>query len=333
MKRRCSGLSCVLAIEKPVGMSSHDVVNLCRRVFGSTRVGHCGTLDPLAAGVLIVCIGPSTRLENYIVGHAKSYDFSISFGCSTTTDDAGGDILKQSAVPEEFKNFDFANEAVASIVGIQMQVPPAYSAIKVDGKKACSEARKGNNLKLKAREVEIVSAKLLGIEQRDLEASTEVIWNLSTCVTSGTYIRSIARDLGEKLACPAHISSLVRTKCSSVGIESCLKISEIESLLSDEHNKLEDALLFARKNCIDPASILGFEILMVDESILKKIENGNAIDISCILGSSAAHPHNFEDGKKYLLADENLVYAIYEFIAESAQLKSCCKFSIGVLRG
>ena len=134
LKRGASGLSLVVGVDKPSGMTSHDVVNACRRIFGERRVGHTGTLDPLATGVLPICIGPATRLDQYLVGHDKTYQARISFGASTDTCDALGAIVERAPVPSTVGEKRVARACLADMVGWQMQIPPAYSAIKVNGK-------------------------------------------------------------------------------------------------------------------------------------------------------------------------------------------------------
>ncbi len=162
-KRGTTDLSLMVAVDKPSGMTSHDVVNRVRRIFGERRVGHTGTLDPLASGVLPVCIGPATRLDHYLVGHDKSYVVSIVFGAATDTDDAEGAVIRTGEVPDEVFDPFFASAFVASLVGKSKQLPPVYSAIKVGGKKACDEARRGRIIDLTPRDIEVSSAELLGI--------------------------------------------------------------------------------------------------------------------------------------------------------------------------
>ena len=141
MKRGESGLSLVIGVDKPSGMTSHDVVNRCRRIFGEKRVGHTGTLDPLASGVLPICIGPAARLGAYLTGHDKAYRATIAFGVGTDTDDCEGAVTRTAPVPVEVGDRAFAEQFVAQMVGPQKQLPPAYSAIKVNGKKSYSTMR------------------------------------------------------------------------------------------------------------------------------------------------------------------------------------------------
>ena len=148
MKRGESGLSLVVGVDKPSGMTSHDVVNRCRRIFGEKRVGHTGTLDPLASGVLPICIGPATRLGAYLTGHDKAYRATIAFGVGTDTDDCEGTVTRTGEAPVEAGDRSFAEQAVEQMLGPQKQMPPAYSAIKVNGKKSYEAAREGHIIEL-----------------------------------------------------------------------------------------------------------------------------------------------------------------------------------------
>ncbi|MBQ3106575.1 MAG: tRNA pseudouridine(55) synthase TruB, partial [Eggerthellaceae bacterium] len=165
MKRGSSGLSLVVAVDKPSGMSSHDVVNRCRRIFGEKRVGHTGTLDPLASGVLPICVGPAARLDAYMTNHDKRYVVQVVFGASTDTDDCMGSVLNTGSVPSRLYSEEFATDFVAGLVGKHRQLPPVYSAIKVNGEKACDAARKGRIIDLTPREIEVYDARLVSMEE------------------------------------------------------------------------------------------------------------------------------------------------------------------------
>ena len=196
-QRGASGLSLVVGVDKPSGMTSHDVVNACRRIFGERRVGHTGTLDPLATGVLPVCIGPATRLDQYLVGHDKTYRARIAFGVSTDTYDALGTVTQRSFVPSDVSDARVARACLADMVGYQLQIPPAFSAIKVQGKKAYEQARSGCEVELESRKITVYEAELLDISN---EGETSFVnWDVRFTVSSGTYIRAFARDLGARL--------------------------------------------------------------------------------------------------------------------------------------
>ena len=250
-KRGSSGLSLLLAIDKPKGMTSHDVVNRVRRVFGEKRVGHMGTLDPLASGVLCVAVGPATRLDAFMSGHNKTYVMDIAFGCATTTDDAEGEVISRGEAPSDLLNEQIAREVVASLVGKGKQLPPVYSAVKVNGQKSYAAARKGNVIDLKPRDFEVLSATLLSVEKKQLgellpavqEGSELVpVWRVSMEVSGGTYMRSIARDLGKRIGCGAFVSELRRSALDAVSIEECISLEYLETFEGDPASIAVDPL-------------------------------------------------------------------------------------------
>lgn len=262
LKRGESGVSCVVGIDKPAGMTSHDVVNETRRIFGEKRVGHAGTLDPLASGVLLVCVGAATRLTNYFVGHNKSYLADIAFGTETDTDDAQGSVIKRAQVPSSVYDSEFASSFIQTLTGKFMQEPPRYCALKKNGKKACDQARKGEAFTLESRAVEIYSARLISILQPDTECNY-IRWRVEFFVSKGTYIRSIARDVGRALNSAAHISSLRRTQLG------CLDISQCVTL--DQLNK-------QKKVCaLDPVALLGYRVMFANDEMYERVKNGNAL--------------------------------------------------------
>ncbi len=201
-KRGESGLAGILVVDKPEGLTSHDVVNRVRRALGEKRVGHAGTLDPMATGVLVVLVGPATRLAPYLTAAEKRYRAQIVFGSATDTDDAEGRTIRAAPVPDEAADPFFAAATVAALVGEHDQVPPAFSAIKVDGKTAYREARAGEALELEPRRISVLDARLVGVE-----VEPEVAWDVQFEVSKGTYIRALARDLGEAMCSAAHLGA------------------------------------------------------------------------------------------------------------------------------
>src|SRR3954447_7456527 len=190
-----------LNLDKPVGLTSHDVVARVRRIVGQKRVGHGGTLDPAASGVLPVGLGEATRLLEYLVDGRKRYQAVVELGRTTTTDDAEGDTVLLRPIPD-------VDEAVlrtmlASLTGTIEQVPPMYSALLVEGRRLYDLARKGVTLDLEARSVEIDQIDLVQWERPRL--------TIDVICGKGTYIRALARDLGEQLGCGAHLCALRRT--------------------------------------------------------------------------------------------------------------------------
>lgn len=215
-------LSGLLVVDKPVGPTSHDVVGRVRRAAGTRRVGHAGTLDPLAGGVLLVCVGQATRLVEYLVGLDKVYETTVRLGQSTTTYDAEGDVTAERPVAVS------AEEIVAALDAfrgpIRQRVPP-FSAVKRDGQPLYKKARRGEAIDLPDREVTIRILELLSYEPPLL--------TLRMDVSSGTYVRSLAHDLGQALGCGGHVVALRRT---SVG-----RFNQVEAIALEELTP--DALL------------------------------------------------------------------------------------------
>lgn len=227
----------VYVVDKPLNLTSHDVVSRARRAIQTRRVGHTGTLDPLASGVLVLCVGDSTKLVQFMERDSKDYLAFISLGAATPTLDAEGPVAESAPVP------DFSAEQVRSVlsafIGPQQQVPPQYSALQVGGVRAYAAARAGGQLDLPARAVTIHELTLLG-QSADLSAAPRTFapgangrWTASDTglkvslppalgdfptllvwarVGSGTYLRSLARDVGAALGVPAHLSGLIRTR-------------------------------------------------------------------------------------------------------------------------
>jgi tRNA pseudouridine55 synthase len=196
-----STISGVLVVDKPVGLTSHEVVQIIRRGTNIRRAGHTGTLDPRASGVLVVLIGPAVRLSEYVSASDKRYQAVIQLGTATDTYDADGQILSTNLVNISEDEFE---EALQSFVGEIEQVPPPYSAVKVKGRKAYDMARKGEDVDLAPRKITVYSLELLEW------APPEVV--IDVYCSSGTYIRSLANDLGKMLGCGAHLVGLRRTK-------------------------------------------------------------------------------------------------------------------------
>ncbi len=196
-------------------MTSHDVVAKVRKRLGTKKVGHAGTLDPMATGVLVLGIGSATRLLQYITDGAKEYEATIRLGISTHTDDREGDVLESKSaahlIDSEIRDF------LAGLIGTIMQKPSSVSAIKIDGKSAHQRVREGEVVDIPAREVEIYE-----IEIKEIRRSAEVIdIDIRVRCSAGTYIRSIARDLGAALKVGGHLTALRRTLVSPFSIAEC----------------------------------------------------------------------------------------------------------------
>jgi tRNA pseudouridine55 synthase len=193
-------------VDKPAGVTSHDVVQQVRRIYAERSIGHLGTLDPFATGLLVLLLGRATRLANFLDMEPKVYEAVISFGAETDTDDSTGTVIRQAALPAEAA----IREAVRSLTGTISQVPPAYSAKSVDGTRAYDAARRGEPLELQPVEVAVHSWEIREIHSASLSATV-------TC-SGGTYIRALARDLGRLTSSAAHLGSLRRTRVGSFDI-------------------------------------------------------------------------------------------------------------------
>lgn len=211
-----------LVVDKAPGMTSHDVVAISRRALGTRKVGHAGTLDPMATGVLVIGFGNGTRLLQYITDGDKSYTATIVLGASTTTDDHEGEITATADAScvdhEEIKRI------LATMVGEIMQRPTNVSAIKVDGKRAYDRARSGEEFELPARKVTISQLDVLKIRQK--EATTLV--DIEVTCSAGTYIRAIARDLGAELKVGGHLNVLRRTRVAGFTLDQGIGIDQLK---------------------------------------------------------------------------------------------------------
>jgi tRNA pseudouridine55 synthase len=192
-----------LLVDKPAGVTSHDVVAIVRRALNTKSVGHTGTLDPFATGLLVVLVGKATRLARFLDGFEKEYEAVVRLGQGSDTDDGTGELTALSAIGYPLSE-DRIRSALKEFVGTQMQMPPAFSAKKIDGQRAYARARKGEEVVLKAVEVTIHRVELLRYEWPDA--------TIRATVSTGTYLRSLARDLGKQLGTEAHCAELRRTR-------------------------------------------------------------------------------------------------------------------------
>ena len=323
MKRGTSGLSLVVAVDKPIGMTSHDVVNRCRRIFNERRVGHTGTLDPLATGVLPICVGPATRLDRYMTGHDKRYRVTMRFGFETTTDDSQGDPTVAGPVGDDLLDGDFAETYVEGLVGTRKQIPPAYSAVKVGGRKAYEIARAGEEVELEPRDIEIYHSKLVERTRGD----DGLKWVIDFSVSKGTYIRALVRDIGRELGSPAHVSALQRRSAGKIALEECVSLDTLETL--------------GVKAAIDPTLLLGYRIAFADD-FEKQVNAGAALEMGALFEQTSAYcsctsslspsPERPYDGELVSVIVANRLKAIYRYDAKTNRLKPDCVFSLSIAR-
>lgn len=219
----------ILCVNKPIGFTSHDVVNKLRRLYNTKKVGHTGTLDPMATGVLIVLIGRAVKASEYLMSQKKAYVAGLKLGLTSDTEDISGKILTRS---DDLPSKDEVFAACREFVGEIMQIPPMYSALKVNGKKLVDIARSGETIEREARPI--------NVHRLDCECVNEESGDylLSVECSKGTYIRTICADIGSRLGCGGLMSSLERRENCGFSINESHTLSEIESLSIEERNSL-----------------------------------------------------------------------------------------------
>jgi tRNA pseudouridine55 synthase len=217
----------VLLVDKPKGLTSHDVVYRLRRKLQMKKIGHAGTLDPMATGVLVMLIGKATRISQYLMSVDKIYEGEATFGVITDSQDAEGEVMETRPVPELSESQ--VRDVMKTFLGDQYQTPPMHSAIKIDGVKLYQLARKGEVVEREPRFIRIAAFEMLSF------ALPKVSFRLDC--TKGTYVRTVANDLGQKLGCGAHLSALRRTGSGQFKIDQCLPLDEIEKLSLPEIEK------------------------------------------------------------------------------------------------
>lgn len=211
----------VLNIDKPQGITSHDVVDIVRKIFPGIKIGHTGTLDPIATGVLPICIGKATKLSDELLSENKVYKVKMLLGVETDTYDITGKIVFANTLNEDEI---YIKERIKRFIGKSSQIPPIYSAIKIKGKKAYEYARNGENVSLKPREIEIFNIDDIDVNLRKRQVSFVV-----SC-TKGTYIRSLVHDIGIKLGCGATMIELKRLKTGDFDINDSIDLYEFLNL-------------------------------------------------------------------------------------------------------
>lgn len=244
-----------LNIYKPVGMTSHDVVSVLRRVTKIKQIGHTGTLDPFAEGVLPICIGKATRLIEYLQDD-KEYLATVQFGAATNTFDLDGEKVFTS---DKKVSRDDIKEGLKSFEGEILQLPPIFSAIKVKGKKLYEYARKGEEVEIQPRKVVIENIELKNFDEELQQAQI-----LLKC-SKGTYIRAIANDLGKNLGCGGYLIKLIRTQAGKFRVENSVQLDGID----------------VESNLINPLEILNLPKIAVDNDDLARIKNGMPIYKTC----------------------------------------------------
>ncbi|WP_159315102.1 tRNA pseudouridine(55) synthase TruB [Mammaliicoccus sciuri] len=262
----------ILAIHKEVGMTSHDVVFKLRKILKTKKVGHTGTLDPEVSGVLPICVGKATRVSDYVMESGKSYRAEVTIGMSTTTEDQTGEIVDQKRVGQNLWDKDEMIATLKQLEGDIEQIPPMYSAVKVNGKKLYEYARQNIEVERPVRRVHINSIDLI----------SDIIYENDTCkfeieveCGKGTYIRTLATQIGALLNYPAHMSHLIRLKSGGFTLNQAIKLDDLREIV--EQDKLQDVILPLEYGLNGLT-----KITVHDKNIVTRIQNGQKIEKSLI---------------------------------------------------
>lgn len=247
----------IFNIYKSTGMTSHDVVAKMRKLLQQKRVGHTGTLDPAASGVLPICAGLATRVAEYLSESGKAYQATIIFGVETDTYDAEGEVMR--TMPADHLRREDIEKALVQFRGQQMQVPPRYSAIKLQGQAAYKRTRAGEEVILEARPIEITRLEIVHWQNPQLILDVEC--------SKGTYIRSLAYDLGQTLGCGAHLGGLVRTRSGPFRLEECITLEELAR--ASEQRTLADYAQPADR------ALEQYPALHLDDESAARVKHGN----------------------------------------------------------
>ena len=259
----------IVIVDKPTGMTSHDVVSRCRRIFGTRKVGHAGTLDPMATGVLVIGVERATKILGLLSGTSKSYAATIRLGRTTTTDDAEGEVVQD--VSAAGVTDDAISAGVAVLRGEISQRPSTVSAIKVDGKRAYQLVREGQEVELAARTVRIDRFDVLAV-RRDGEF---VDIDVEVDCSSGTYVRALARDLGSDVGVGGHLTALRRTRVGGYGLDHARTLEQL-----NDHPALSYTL--------DQACLLGFPRRVITAEQAVDAGHGRPLPAAGIEGVYAA---------------------------------------------
>ncbi|SHI52232.1 tRNA pseudouridine(55) synthase TruB [Pseudobutyrivibrio xylanivorans] len=284
----------IINVYKEAGFTSFDVVAKLRGILKIKKIGHTGTLDPDATGVLPVCIGKATKLCDMLTDKDKVYECVMLLGVETDTYDMSGRILEKKSVDVTEAQ---VQEALSAFVGDIMQVPPMYSALKINGKKLYELAREGKEVERKPRPVTIFSIDILSMKLPEV--------SIRIHCSKGTYIRSLCHDVGEKLGCGCAMKSLVRTRVSQFDISDAKTLDEIERIV--KNGKL-DGIMLPIASVFDG---LGTVFVIPTEEALKQAINGGKIPAANVFAEAVS---NFEDGERYrIFLPDNRFLGIYVY--------------------
>lgn len=262
----------ILPLWKERGMTSHDCVFKLRKILRTKKVGHTGTLDPGVEGVLPICIGQATRIAEYLTDAGKVYEAVVSIGRTTTTEDAEGETVEENTSHKSFSREQLL-EALSTLTGVITQTPPMFSAVKVNGKRLYEYARKGETVERPTRQVTIHSLELL--DDVEVYEGQEITFPIRIACSKGTYIRTLAVQIGEALGYPAHMAELVRTASGTFTKENCFTLAQVAERMEAEN---VDA-------CILPIeyALSDYPYIEIDQSNEKEILNGQVLPIHALL--------------------------------------------------
>ncbi len=270
----------IVLIDKPLEFSSHDVVAKLRRKFNTKRIGHAGTLDPMATGLLVIAVGPATRFLQYLPLEPKVYRAVVRFGISTDSYDSEGEITSEMPVPMDLAAQ--VSEVVPTFLGLQEQVPPMFSAVKVKGQPLYKYAREGVEIERKSRTIHIERMDTLAVGEATAEFEIEC--------SGGTYVRTIAHELGERIGCGAYLQSLVRTGVGKFSLEHASTIDDVstadliplkEALLPMRIRLLSDLETMRVRNGGAVANLID----TTDEFVALAEPSGDIISVAAVLGN------------------------------------------------
>ncbi|MBX8946140.1 MULTISPECIES: tRNA pseudouridine(55) synthase TruB [Lysinibacillus] len=264
----------ILPLWKERGMTSHDCVFKLRKILRTKKVGHTGTLDPGVEGVLPICIGQATRIAEYLTDAGKIYEAIISIGRTTTTEDAEGETVEEDLTIKNFSREQLL-EVLASLTGVIEQTPPMFSAVKVNGKRLYEYARKGESVERPTRQVTIYDLELLD-ELAHYEGQ-EITFPVRIACSKGTYIRTLAVQIGEALGYPAHMKELVRTASGTFTRENCFTLAQVAELMEAEQVA----------TCILPVeyALADYPFIEITNANEKEIFNGQVLPADALLNS------------------------------------------------
>ncbi|WP_086348155.1 tRNA pseudouridine(55) synthase TruB [Candidatus Enterococcus clewellii] len=254
----------ILPLWKEKGMTSHDCVFKLRKILHTKKIGHGGTLDPDVSGVLPICIGKGTKVIEYMVDSGKTYEGEITLGFSTTTEDVSGEIVEQEKLSQPF-SLEEIDQAMAQMTGEITQVPPMFSAVKVNGKRLYEYARNGEEVERPQRTAMIYSFERTSQPVFDMEQGTQS-WSFKVVCGKGTYVRTLSVDTGKVLGVPAHMSELVRTGSGGLNKEQCVTLAEVAEKMEQE--AIKDVLLPIE------VAVSGFPKFDLTDEQYSRVKNG-----------------------------------------------------------